>query len=102
MSANGDGPPLTSGSRPDAQSAANTTTSVTPVHGAHPVASASLYEPVPGRGWVWLSIRCPYCSGVHLGRVRPGKSAGGKRKTTCGTVIVVVRRRYRAAQGGAV
>jgi hypothetical protein len=65
-----------------------------------PVASASVYEPVPGRGWVWLSIRCPYCSGVHLGRVRPGKSVGGKRRTTCGTVIVIVRRRYRAAKGG--
>ena len=45
--------------------------------GRYPVADASLYEPVPGRGREWLSIRCPYCHGVHLGRLRPGTDAGG-------------------------
>lgn len=60
----------------------------------YPRADASLYEPVRGRGRVWLSIRCPHCAGVHLGRVRPGTEPGGVRRTPCGKVWVVVRRRY--------
>lgn len=59
-----------------------------------PRASASLYAPVPGRGLVALSIRCPRCGGVHMGRVRPGTEAAGKRRTPCGTVVVVIRSRY--------
>lgn len=67
----------------------------------YPVASASLYEPVPGRGRVWLSIRCPRCHGVHLGRLRPGATPGGLRRTPCGTLWVVVRRCYPARRGAA-
>jgi hypothetical protein len=63
----------------------------------YPRADASLYEPVPGRGRVALSIRCPYCSGVHLGRLSPDAEPGGRRRTPCGTVFVVVRRTYRAS-----
>lgn len=59
-----------------------------------PRASASLYAPVLGRSQDALSIRCPRCGGVHMGRVRPGTEAAGKRRTPCGTVIVVVRGRY--------
>ena len=59
-------------------------------------ASASLYEPVPGRGWWWLSIRCPWCGGVHLGRVRSEDQAPGPRRLAgCGPVQVVVRQTYR-------
>jgi hypothetical protein len=60
-----------------------------------PQADASKYEPVPGRGYDWLSIRCPFCQGVHLGRVRHGAVAGGPKRIPCGRVWVVVRRVYR-------
>lgn len=60
----------------------------------YPTADASRYEPVPGRSLEWLSIRCPYCAGVHLGRLRPGTEPGGPRRTPCGMVFVVVRRTY--------
>lgn len=59
-------------------------------------ADASLYEPVPGRDWYWLSIRCPHCGGVHLGRVRQEAKAAGPRRIACGPVWVVVRRIYRS------
>ena len=59
-------------------------------------ADASLYEPVPGRDWYWLSIRCPHCGGVHLGRVRQEAKAAGPRRIACGPVWVVVRRTYRS------
>jgi hypothetical protein len=62
----------------------------------YPRADASRYEPVSGRGQEALSIRCPYCSGVHLGRLRPGAEPGGPRRTPCGMVWVVVRRVYRS------
>lgn len=62
-------------------------------------ADASLYEPVPGRSWWWLSIRCPWCSGTHLGRVRQEDQAGGPRRLSCGAVWVVVRRTYRRKAG---
>ncbi len=62
-----------------------------------PVADASLYEPVTGRTWHWLSIRCPYCGGVHLGRVRDRSEAEGPRRTSCGAVHVIIRRTYRKA-----
>jgi hypothetical protein len=62
----------------------------------YPQADASRYEPVPGRGRPALSIRCPYCGGVHLGRLRDGSPAGGLRRTPCGKVWVVVRRTYRS------
>jgi hypothetical protein len=61
-----------------------------------PTVSASLYFPVNGRGWWWLSIRCPWCRGVHLGRVRDERLAAGPRRTTCGPVLVIVRRVYRS------
>ena len=66
-----------------------------------PIANASLYYPVPGRGLYWLSIRCPYCGGTHLGRVREEVRAGGNRRVSCGPVQVVVRRVYRPAAGKA-
>ena len=59
-----------------------------------PLADASRYEPVNGRGREWLSIRCPYCKGVHLARLRPGAKPGGPRRTPCDRVFVVVRRTY--------
>lgn len=62
--------------------------------GEYPVANASLYHPAPGRARVWLSVRCPICLGVHLQRLRPGAEPGGLRRTPCGTLWVVVRRRY--------
>jgi hypothetical protein len=60
----------------------------------YPLADASRYEPVNGRGREWLSIRCPYCKGVHLARLRPGAKPGGPRRTPCDRVFVVVRRTY--------
>ena len=60
----------------------------------YPRADASWYAPAPGRTRDWLSIRCPRCGGVHLARLRPGSEPGGRRRTPCGTVWVVVRRRY--------
>jgi hypothetical protein len=62
-------------------------------------ADASLYEPVPGRAGWWLSVRCPWCGGVHLGRVRHEAQAGGPRHLACGPVWVVVRRTYRRSAG---
>ena len=62
-------------------------------------ADASLYEPVPGRAWWWLSIRCPWCGGTHLGRVRREGQAAGPRRLACGPVMVVVRRTYRQRPG---
>ena len=62
-------------------------------------ADASLYEPVPGRSWWWLSIRCPWCGGTHLGRVRREAQAAGPRRLACGPVWVVVRRTYRQRPG---
>ena len=41
-----------------------------------------------------VAVRCPRCKGIHLGRVKPGWEPGGKRRTPCGTVIVVIRSRY--------
>lgn len=64
-------------------------------------ADASLYAPVPGRGRTWLSIRCPRCGGVHLARLRPGAEPGGRRRTPCGTVWVVVRSQFGKRAGGA-
>jgi hypothetical protein len=66
-------------------------------HGGYPVANASQYGPVRGRGLRALSIRCPVCGGVHLARLSPGAVAGGPRRTPCGWVWVVVRRVYGAA-----
>jgi hypothetical protein len=61
-----------------------------------PIASASLYEPAAGRTQWWLSIRCPHCGSVHLGRVRTETEAPGPRRAGCGRlVLVVVRRTYR-------
>ena len=61
-----------------------------------PIASASLYEPDATRSWWWLSIRCPHCGSVHLGRVREEQDAPGPRRASCGRrVLVVVRRTYR-------
>lgn len=65
----------------------------------YPTANASLYAPAPGRTLPALSIRCPWCDGVHLGRLRPGAEPGGVRRTPCGTVWVVIRGRYPAQQG---
>ena len=61
-----------------------------------PAASASLYEPASGRTWWWISLRCPHCGSVHLGRVRTEAEAAGPRRAGCGRkVLVVVRRVYR-------
>jgi hypothetical protein len=61
-----------------------------------PLASASLYEPAAGRTWWWLSIRCPHCGSVHLGRVREESAADGPRRAGCGRKVTVkVRRTYR-------
>jgi hypothetical protein len=71
----------------------------------YPPADASRYMPVNGRGQDALSIRCPRCGGVHLGRVRPGTEPGGPRRTPCGVVFVVIRRTYApkaAATPGAI
>jgi hypothetical protein len=67
----------------------------------YPRADASLYEPAPGRGRFWLSLRCPFCRGVHLCRLRDESQAGGPRRIPCGRVFVVVRQRFRASQGAA-
>jgi hypothetical protein len=67
---------------------------------SRPVASASLYHPVPGRTLFSLSIRCPYCQGTHLGRVREERQAAGRRRVPCGPVQVVVRRVYRPVSAG--
>lgn len=65
--------------------------------GRAPLASASLYEPSGRATQWWLSIRCPWCGAVHLGRVRTEAEAGGKRKTGCGRVVwVKVRSVYRS------
>lgn len=62
-----------------------------------PMANASLYEPAAGRSQWWLSIRCPYGCGIHLGRVPEESHAAGPRRTGCGRkVFVVVRQTYRA------
>ena len=107
-----DGPRGLTGDRPNASKSAITAAIVTrdddtrPASARRrtrrPIASASLYHPVPGRGMYWLSIRCPYCGGTHLGRVREEAQAGGARRVSCGPVQVVVRRVYRpAAQAAA-
>ena len=98
-------------SGPDADSATITAASIARDAGTRPasarrrerrpIANASLYYPVPGRGLYWLSIRCPYCGGTHLGRVREEIKAGGNRRVSCGPVQVVVRRVYRPAAGKA-
>jgi hypothetical protein len=100
-------PPVTS--REDGPKVSATTTRGTPAVSVRPGtrrrrylrADASLYEPVPGREWYWLSIRCPHCGGVHLGRVRQETKAAGPRRIPCGPVWVVVRRTYRAKRTGA-
>jgi hypothetical protein len=61
-----------------------------------PLASASLYEPAAGRTWWWISLRCPHCGSVHLGRVREEANAEGPRRAGCGRKVTVkVRRTYR-------
>ena len=105
-------PPVASqASGPDAKSATITAASIARDAGARPasarrrarrpIANTSLYYPVPGRGLYWLPIRCPYCRGTHLGRVREEIKAGGNRRVSCGPVQVVVRRVYRPAVGKA-
>lgn len=69
-----------------------------------PVANASLYEPAAGRTWWWISLRCPHCGAVHLGRVRSESQAPGPRRAGCGRMVrVLVRRTYRgnASRGAA-
>ncbi len=59
------------------------------------IADASLYRPDGRRKWTWLSMRCPYCRQIHLGRVRTPAEADGPRRMACGRLaLVVVRRRY--------
>jgi hypothetical protein len=68
--------------------------------GRLPVANASLYEPAANRSWWWISLRCPHCGSVHLGRVREEGEAGGPRRAGCGRkVFVLVRRVYRGHGG---
>ena len=47
----------------------------------YPLADVSRYRPVNGRGRDALSIRCPFCKGIHLGRIRPGIERCGPRLT---------------------
>jgi len=62
-----------------------------------PQANASLYAPNTERSWWWLSITCPSCSSIHLGRVREADQAPGPRRAPCGKRITVrVRRTYGA------
>ena len=68
---------------------------VTQLHRRHPRADASLYSPAPGRGLWWLSVRCPYCGGIHLCKSRDPGSAAGPRRLPCGKAEVTVRRTYR-------
>jgi hypothetical protein len=64
-----------------------------------PIASASLYAPSAGRSQWWLSIRCPHCDGIHLGRVHEEHQAPGPRRAACGRrICVVVRKTYRGRQ----
>jgi hypothetical protein len=59
------------------------------------VASASLYMPDARRRLPALSIRCPHCHQVHLGRARSAEEADGPRRMACGRLaLVVVHRRY--------
>jgi hypothetical protein len=97
-----EGGPLgtTPGSRPQSQALAkapNVTAIVARRSRRLPVANASLYEPAAGRTWWWISLRCPHCGSVHLGRVRTEGEAGGPHRAGCGRmVLVVVRRTYRS------
>jgi hypothetical protein len=105
----GDGPPLTTADHPDVSNAITQARITRPAvmsghrraasRRGHPLATASLYEPAPGRGRFWLSLRCPFCRGVHLCRLRDESEAGGQRRTPCGRVFVVVRQRFRTSQG---
>lgn len=58
------------------------------------VASASAYLPDARRRQVALSIFCPYCGQIHLGRVRSPEEANGVRRMACGRLALVVVRRY--------
>jgi hypothetical protein len=59
------------------------------------VAPASLYLPDARRTLPALSIRCPYCHQVHIGRPRSAEEAAGPRRMACGRLaLVVVCRRY--------
>ena len=72
------------------------------VRGLHriPTANASLYQPVAGRTWWWISLRCPHCRGVHLARVREEADADGPRRAGCGRLVRVrVRTVYRIPGG---
>jgi hypothetical protein len=67
----------------------------------YPVASASLYAPVAGRVRWWLSVRCPFCGGIHLCRLSEESLAEGPRKLRCGRAWVTVRRVYRPTAASA-
>lgn len=65
--------------------------------GGLPQANASLYEPSGQRSWWWISMRCPHCGSVHLGRVRNESEAPGPRRAGCGRrVFVRIRSVYRS------
>lgn len=64
-----------------------------PRRGRLPMANASLYAPAANRSWWWISLRCPHCGSVHLGRVRTEAEAGGPRRTGCGRKVFVKVRR---------
>jgi hypothetical protein len=62
-----------------------------------PIANASLYEPSGARSWWWISMRCPHCGSVHLGRVRTEDEAAGPRRAGCGRMVFVkIRQVYRS------
>jgi hypothetical protein len=66
--------------------------------GRAPLASASKYLPCGARTRCWLSVRCPWCGGVHLHRLADGGDGGGRRRTGCGRVVFVkIRQTYGSA-----
>jgi len=70
-----------------------------PYAGGPPACTAlpTARAPMPRNARGGPRIRCPLCQRVHLGRLRPGADPrGGRRRTPCGMVWVVVRRRYGA------
>jgi hypothetical protein len=87
--------PASADQHPDQRASSAASVRVASGNRRYPLADASRYEPVNGRGRDALSIRCPFCKGIHLGRVRPGTEPGGPRRTPCGTVYVIIRRTYR-------
>ena len=69
-------PPPSNGSTCMVPRNGDTAPDLRPGRSTRAVADASLYLPDARRTWTWLSIRCPFCHQVHLGRVRTPEQAG--------------------------